>query len=71
MVFTAGVSRRGTANFDTPKQQTNVPEVKLERQATVPEQPFTAEDLEKAMTAATIRGNDTGTFQNSLAIAAH
>jgi len=67
----AGLSRRGTAKPETATAQSNVPEVRLERQATVPDQPFTAEQLEQAMTAATLRGNDNGTLHNSLAVAAH
>lgn len=67
----AGVSRRGTAKPEAPQQPLNVPEVRLERQATVPDQPFTAEELEQAITAATSPGNDNGSFRSSMAIAAH
>lgn len=50
----------------------NAPEVKLERQATVTDQPFTVEELEQAMTRATLRSPDQQPFhRSSMAIAAH
>lgn len=45
-----------------------IPELKLERQATA-DVPFTAEELEKAMTRATIRPDNP--MSGSMAIAAH
>lgn len=57
-------------NLGTSKA--NVPEVKLERQATVQDQPFTVEELEQAMSRATLRTADQQSFHgNSMAIAAH
>lgn len=53
----------------TAASQPNVPDIKLQRQATVPDQPFTAEQLEYAMTQATLRPNSPP--RSSLAIAAH
>lgn len=67
----AGLSRRGTAKAEAPIARSNVPEVRLERQATVPDQPFTPEQLEQAMTRVTLRADDNGTLRNSVVIAAH
>ena len=67
----AGLSRRGTAKPEARTAQSNVPEVRLERQATAPDQPFTPEQLEQAMTRATLCANDNGTLRSSTAIAAH
>lgn len=63
----AGLSRHGTTKGD----RDNIPDVKLERQATVTDQPFTAEDLEQAMTRATLRIESEDTLRISPAIAAH
>lgn len=63
----AGLSRHSTTKGD----RVDVPEVKLERQATVTDQPFTAEDLEQAMTRATLRIESEDTLRSSPAIAAH
>lgn len=72
-VFNAGVSRRGTArpqDLETPTN-TNVPEVRLERHATVQDQPFTAAQLEQAMAAARIPSNGNGMLSNNMPISAH
>jgi len=69
--FTAGVSRRGTAHLESIEIQKNVPRVRLERQATAPGQPFSAEDLERAMTAAAIHENNYDPLRNNMAITAH
>lgn len=69
-VLNAGLSlsRRETA-IAKPQVQ-HVPDVRLERQATAPDQPFTVEELEQAMSRATVRpeGN---TLRSGMAIAAH
>jgi len=84
LVPLAGLSRRDTAK-QKDGRSSNIPEVRLERQATVSdntakpneqsrlsyEQPFTPAELEKAMTRATLRAHDDGTLRNSMAIAAH
>ena len=67
----AGLSRAGTVKTDDSKPPANVPEVKLERRATVQDHPYTAAQLEQAMTRATLRGNDDGTLRSRIAVAAH
>lgn len=63
----AGKTRRDTITAG----HRDVPEVRLERQATALDQPFTVEELEQAMTRATIRVEDEAPFRNSQAIAAY
>jgi len=71
--FVAGVSRRATARPQDLETltNTNVPKVRLERQATVQDQPFTAAELEQAMAAARIPSNGNGMLSNNMPIPAH
>ena len=63
MYLPAGVSKPTTQH---------IPDVRLERQATVQEQPFTAAELEAAMSRVTLRADLGNSFhRNSVAIAAH
>lgn len=69
-VKNAGLSRQGTIKAQKPHAE-HVPDVTLERQATAPDQPFTTEELDQAMTRATLRANDDDSRRTGLAIAAH
>ncbi|KAK5074116.1 hypothetical protein LTR64_006740 [Lithohypha guttulata] len=71
-VLNAGISKQTTVKQAQPVENpTNIPEVKLERQATVLDQPFTTQELEQAMKRAAIQSSDDSTLRHSMAIAAH